>query len=392
MILALVLLIALLGVFYLSSSREYKPSKSANYYANLLLDGCSNEDAKESCYLREVSLLMEVASLEEAFAAVEIAQQQDEFLMTCHTIGHVIGQKEVEKDPGNWVDVIGRCPDFTCSDGCPHGAVIGRFGEESLSEDELRVAKEELALACGYDGSEESLSPQNYKCLHGVGHLTMFLEEADVGRALDLCESISGGDDNSAYSACSEGVFMIIHQPLGVDQEDLVRDLAPTLDTLDEYCSNYEGLALRSCYNEAFVLLEGKILEQSEVEKFCSYSNDENTKYLCLETLYMTAAKIYLDDGILNDFVSYCMDATDENKENCIDQGVVKVLQQDLGFVGDVLNLCSQIDDEHLQRSCQEEIGLYFPATYLKENYQERSEYCSQLPSEMAEDCLEASL
>ena len=375
---------------YLGEKDGYQKGDSLEEYAQIMLDRCADLETKEACYLNEVSQLMDIISLEEAFEIIRIAQESDSWLMVCHTIGHVIGQKEVEKDPDNWVEIIGRCPDFTCSDGCPHGAVIGRFGGDQLSQKDAQQAKEELSTACGYDGIEDHLTPRMYKCIHGVGHLIMFLAEADIEESLAICKSVSAGDDNSAYAACSEGVFMIMHQPFGPDQEDLVEGLAPTFNQIDEFCGKYEGIALESCYNEAFPTIGGGVLDQSVVEDYCKYSDNIEVQDRCLEVLHMVAAKQFLvsDNLTLEDLVDYCGDAsTDKVGRNCIRSGAVKVLQQDPAFLDRVVDMCLQAEGIGYGQACFNEISDYFPRTYLVGNESALNEYCSVLPDDWQAVC-----
>ena len=391
-----VLALLALPLIFMSSSvnkGEYRAGDSIREHARTFVDNCKDVDVETACYINEVIKLMEVASMEETFDVIRMGQQEDERLLVCHTIGHVVGETEVKKDPDKWVEVISRCPDFTCSDGCPHGAVIGKFDTDNLSEDEIEQAKADLANACGYDGNEENLTPPMYKCIHGVGHLFMFLANADIEESLRLCKTIEDNTQAAAYSACSEGVFMIMYQPLGPDQEDLVRGLAPTVDTIDEFCTQYEGVDMESCYNEGFVTLQGGVLNQEIVEDHCDYSDDPVVVETCLEVLHMVAAKHHIVSDILrlSDYVDYCNDAsTDEIKENCIQSGVIKILQQDVLFVDKVLEICELSDGIGLREHCLDVLAGYFPRTFLPGNHNEGDVYCSALPEGWVDTCMQS--
>jgi hypothetical protein len=211
---------------------------------------------------------------------------------------------------------------------------------------------------------------------------------------LELCRAIDG-EDSPLFSACSEGVFMIIYQPLGPDQEALVDGLAPSLEEVDSFCSSYSGVALRSCHNEAFPTLQGKILDQKYVDDFCSYSNDPDTQYTCFETLYMTAAQIYLDENneeSMSEYVEYCSQATANKIEDCINQGAVKVLQQDLSLLNKAIDICSAAKRLGLEDSCMYNISVYFPNTYFVNKFSVREEYCANLPDVWREKCLDLKI
>ena len=102
-------------------------ANSLDKYATGIVKKCSSASYKPTCYEKEVPMLMDSISMEEAFQVTRIIQDLDKSYQYCHVLGHELSARETAKDPGKWKDIIPRCPSGLCSNGCIHGAFQERF-------------------------------------------------------------------------------------------------------------------------------------------------------------------------------------------------------------------------------------------------------------------------
>ncbi|MEZ4200781.1 MAG: hypothetical protein R3B69_04375 [Candidatus Paceibacterota bacterium] len=52
-------------------------------------------------------------------------------------------------------------------------------------------------------------------CVHALGHLTMYVTNADINKALELCDLLLADDQHGGEKQlCYDGAFMQIYQPL----------------------------------------------------------------------------------------------------------------------------------------------------------------------------------
>jgi hypothetical protein len=219
-----VFLVILIGVMALLSGRYWnlkklntnKDSQNLDLLAEQVLLKCREAKDKPSCYDREIPLLMDTISMEEAFSVTARIQSQDRSYSYCHVLGHKLSAKETRKHPDAWKDVITRCPFGMCSNGCTHGAFQERFRvEDTLTDPEIENLKGELSTVCEARGDWKPTGMEQATCYHALGHLTMYLTGADMKKAVSLCKDISRKSDGRNFeNVCFDGVFMQMFQPL----------------------------------------------------------------------------------------------------------------------------------------------------------------------------------
>lgn len=275
------LILAVLAVFLIYG----KPEKAA---AELVATCSHHEKGPMWCYEQEVPKLYPDRSIPEIFNVIREIRRSDNNFQFCHVLSHKLGELVVAENPSNWLDAVALNPsDGLCSNGFIHGVIVGRFRNDVLDEKTLEAAIPDLARACEPRPNWVPSSLDQAICYHGMGHLLMFVTNADMRRSLDVCNRIGVSNTGNFLRVCREGVFMQIYQPLEPDDFALLENLAevPSADTYRRFCAAYaideeEG----ACLREAWPLFREEILQGDGVARFCSRQPNDMEQNACYES------------------------------------------------------------------------------------------------------------
>ena len=194
-------------------------------YADDIIKLCAGERYHPACYDREIPKLMDFISMEEAFKVTKIVQSKDSAYPYCHVLGHELSAREVRKNPDNWKEVVTRCPAGMCSNGCIHGGFQERFRAESFTDEQIEIVKPDLAMICEKRGSWNPTGLEQASCYHAIGHLTMYLTDADIDKAIKICEFAAIKPNGRSFiQTCTDGVFMQMFQPLEPEDFALIAE------------------------------------------------------------------------------------------------------------------------------------------------------------------------
>src|SRR5204863_55132 len=92
-------------------------------------------------------------------------------------------------------------------------------------------------------------------CYHALGHLTMYVSNADIDKSVSLCDEIATKPDGRDFrQLCYDGVFMQIYQPLEPEDFALVKGKQPTKDQVSGFCNKYNSMQKASCLSESWPL------------------------------------------------------------------------------------------------------------------------------------------
>ncbi len=153
-------------------------------------------------------------------------------------MAHGIGWGSYKRDPENWRALIQNM-NSSCNYGAIHGVLEGYI--KSLPDKSLK--REVIGSICGENPRAD--------CNHIIGHLLLVQTDADVDKALDLCEVFTDARQNSF---CISGVFMEYQTALNLVAHDLVPkswlNWAPRLPELEKLCRSYGGKQAEGCWEE----------------------------------------------------------------------------------------------------------------------------------------------
>ena len=370
---------------------DYSPSyfigkSSFQKYAESIFEECSTQNHQQSCYDREIPELMGEISMEEAFEVTKLIQEKDQNYFYCHVLGHNLSAKETAKDPEAWKDVIARCPSNLCSNGCIHGAFQERFRAEALPDASIEELKPELAGICEKRPGWNPTDIERATCYHALGHLTMYITDANIQKSVRLCKEITAISSSQQFTPiCFDGVFMQIFQPLEPEDFALVEGRQPTKEELPSFCEKFDGHVKGSCWNEGWPLFIKEIMTSEGVVEFCSVFREPFLQNRCYTAMfYVIPAQFQLDKDRMQ---QYCSLLPDPQRGQCFANAASRLIETDARLIDHSVSLCEYAVNFNAQEQCYKELLFY--STY---NFHIGSEdflkLCSSLPDPWRQQCI----
>ncbi len=388
--LILLLFFVLLGIsLYRGNSQEERSKKNIEQYVGQILAKCSSTKHHQSCYDKEIPNLMDGPSsltMEEAFQVTRLVQEKDSSFPYCHVLGHNLSAKEVKKDPSKWKEVLSRCSSGLCSNGCIHGGFQERFRAESFTDKQIEGVKTDLKTICEKRPTWNPTGLEQASCYHALGHLTMYITNADIKKSINLCEEIAVKEDGRSFlQVCLDGVFMQIYQPLEPEDFALIAGKEVTRENVDAFCSGYLGYAKVSCLSESWPLYREDIIRNpNELIRFCSKEEKENQPR-CFEGLFYVLTTQFNFD--LEKIKNYCLALPKDLGGKCFANTASRMIETDYRNISKSTNLCSSITDVKDQETCFNELLKY--STYnFHVGSPEFFKLCNKLPNYWKNKCL----
>lgn len=368
-------------------SMPYAPKVAT---ADEIATTCRSEG--ESCYEREVPKLYPTLSIPEVFTKIREIRRMDSSYQFCHVLAHKLGEAVVAEDPSKWLDAIALNPsDNLCSNGFIHGIFVGRYRDDVLDEQRMQEALPELKIACEPHGEWHPSPLDQAICYHGMGHVFMFLTNADIRRALNACNAIGESPSGNFLRVCREGVFMQIYQPLEPDDFALL-ELLPEKPSTENYrrmCKVYSQTPEEegACLREAWPLFRKGITDGSGVEKFCSSQPSATETDACYQTSSAIVGRMSL--GKQQQAVDACSKFPTSRHVECFST-VAQTRLEEQQTNGEVaIALCeaapSTVVYECLAILARRASFIFPPASA------ERSRFCGLLPADVQTTCLGAT-
>ncbi len=351
---------------------------------------CTQEDHKPACYDREIPFLMDQGfTMEETFDVTRVIQKMDRSYTYCHVLGHYLSAKETAKDPEKWKDVVARAPLGMCSNGAIHGAFQERFRVESMPDSSLDYIERELDGVCEPREGWQPTRMGQATCVHALGHLTMYVTEADIHDSLALCgRLIPESDRISVKQLCYDGAFMQIYQPLEPEDFALIAGKEiKSIEASKEFCQQFEAEALGSCTSESWPLYKTQIKDPAKLTEICApVFFDENLKNRCVNGMfYVAMAQANLSLDWAKDF---CSKMSEEYRGRCFGNSASRLIEVDSKNIEDALDLCEFSNSvEGVDGQCYDELLTYSGYTFLVGS-EEFFQLCNGLPETMAQLCL----
>lgn len=367
------------------------PSKSIEQYANEVLEKCASSSHHQSCYDKEIPLLMDKPAsltMEQAFEVTREVQAKDSSFPYCHVLGHNLSAKEVRKDPSRWKEVVTRCPSGLCSNGCIHGGFQEKFRAESFSDEQIRQVKPDLLDLCEKRGKWNPTGLEQASCYHALGHLTMYLTSADINKSIKLCEEIAVKVDGRNFlQVCLDGSFMQIYQPLEPEDFALIKGKEVSKDKVDSFCAGFWGHAKASCLSESWPLYRQDLINNpNELVKFCS-KEAKDAQSRCFEGLfYVLTAQFNFD---LSKIQNYCLKLPSDVQKRCYANAASRMIETDYRNISKSVDLC-QSAPINSQSACFDELLKYSTYNFHAGSSQFYS-LCNGLPQPWKTKCLNKS-
>lgn len=364
-----------------------KSNQSLEDLASDVLEKCRSEPSVRECYDEEIPKLMDKISMEDTFRVVKFVQEKDKNYFYCHVLGHELAAKETKKDPGNWKEVIARCPSGMCSNGCIHGAFQERFRTEVLTDSEIEELKKDLAEICEEKKNWRPTGMEQATCYHALGHLLMYITGADIVKSSKICREIAVKEEGREFlNVCFDGAFMQIFQPLEPEDFELVEGLAPKKEGLFSYCSKFANVERNSCWREGWPLFFPEIMTSAGMTNFCSKASNRNH---CFKSMfYMYTSQVNFDQEKI---VNLCSNLSEPVAGLCFANAASRIIETDWTLLPRSLALCREAEGRGVSDECYKELTLY--ATFnFHPGSEESLKVCDSLPEKWKNDCRNKSL
>lgn len=391
---ALLFLIGLIFVFAIYVNDKKNPN--LDYYAQKIINLCAKDEYKRGCYDREIPKLLSrnILTMEESFEVTSKIQSKDRSYLYCHILGHELADIETRKDPSKWLDVIARCPALACNNGCAHGAVMRRFkGSEILSDNQIVEIIPDLKIACearpGFNPSELEIS----MCYHSLGHLAMYITDANIDKSINICKQIAiKNDQKSYYQTCVQGVFMIVFQSLDDDDSALVAKIKPKKEQLYSFCSRFDGLTFTACRTEAWPYFDSDFAKPAGLASFCSFAKDSYSRDWCFDT----GLRGHLSLDILNKdgatgVTKYCLGLPKDQISRCFPSIATAWVQDEPNYIKESVSLCKDSARYGFSDKCFEGL-LFFSKFSFNKGSDLWKKYCDNFPTPYKEDCFSGNV
>lgn len=381
----LLILIILGGILFGLNNLQ---KKSLEQYAAQILSRCSQATYHLECYDKEIPALMDNPtnlSMEEAFKVTELVQEKDSSYQYCHVLGHNLSSQETKKDPSKWKEVLTRCPNGVCANGCLHGAMMERFKSESLSSEQLEKLKPELTDVCQKRDGWNPTNLQQGVCFHGLGHLLMYATNADINKSIDFCQG------KNYFRQCLVGVFMQIFQTLEPEDEALIKGKEVKKDQVSLFCNQFANQVRTECYLQSWPLFANEIMKPEGLISFCSFTKDPLEKSRCyFKTIGIVTTRLSAQDkDMVNKISKFCtlLPSYDDENKNCFKTAATRLVQNDIknGQVASEICLKAKPD---LSDYCLKGLSSYAKVV-SHPGSAEFNKYCQSLPDPWHNKCLE---
>lgn len=363
--------------------------KDVESATDTLLHLCASESDRSVCYEQRAPTLLESMSLEEVFSVVRLLRHKDPAYQFCHVLAHKLGERIVAEDPERWLDAIALNPrDGLCSNGFIHGVIGGKFRAEVLEHATLEGLLPDFSRACEPRENWHASLLDQAMCYHGMGHLYVFITDADIPAALSLCERTSESPSGDFRRVCREGVFMQIYQPLEPDDFLMLErmEVKPTKETVRTYCARFEEDAYEgACLRESWPYVRTEILESSgAIDAFCSGQPNSEEERACYDSALSVLGRQTLGNGKAAS--SVCAGFTGMLRRECFGRVALSYLEEEREDGVAAFSFCSRAggaDGEECLAFLAERAAFVFGADEVR-----LWKFCMLLPASMRNVCM----
>jgi hypothetical protein len=359
--------------------------KTIEQYAQEVLKTCSQANYRPTCYDEQIPKLMDFISIEDAFKVTRIVQDNDPGYAYCHVLAHELSAREVQKNPSAWKDVVTKCPAGMCSNGCIHGGFQEKFRAETFTDEQIEKLKPDLYSLCEKRDSWNPTGLEQASCYHALGHLTMYVTEADIFKSLEVCDEVAFKKDGRDFrQLCYDGAFMQIFQPLEPEDFALVEGKEVKKEELEKFCSQFSGHEKASCRSEGWPLFREELKKPAELIRYCSKSDPPEVGRCYSAIIYVMAAQFGLDSDKIYD---YCSGLPDPVNGQCFANSASRMIETDYRNINKAVSLCGRGSKFDTENQCFREMLVYSDYNFHRGS-NEFFQICNALPLEWKEKCL----
>lgn len=372
----------ILELFFLLSPK-FQSQKNIKTFVADSFSECADKDNWRNCYGKKIATLTKTYDFALALNAISELQARDEKVNDCHILAHYAAISAVEKDPGQWQDILKLVDLSDCNYGYIHGALEGL----SRVDPNFLINERTIPKICAQVTAIKRSPGSDQGCAHIMGHLTLagFCNK-DITKAVDSAVNVCSLVNDTLQHECFAGIFMesftrdnlVAHcesSKVAWDEELIIKQ--------EELCKAYEGEASISCWQEISHLYNAYYPNDPEmVYKKCLGANDPKKISSCYFHAVATLIQGPTDTSYLR---AICQPLIENysNYTSCTTQATGAIMTASINSVEKAVAFCRAYS-ENVQTNCVENI---IRKIKNKTRGTERINACNKLPPEYASDC-----
>lgn len=354
--------------------------------ARAVVDTCAH-GAKQNdpCYEQTIPALMDSGiSMQRAFAITRVVQELDPTYRYCHVLAHLISVKETAKDPSKWKDVIAQSPSGMCGNGALHGAFQERFRSESMPNASVSEIAGLIDGACDPRAGWEPTFLERSSCMHGMGHLLLFITDAHVEDSLRLCKILGKEPGHDFVETCEEGIFMQIYQPLEPEEVALVAKISPAASDPLSFCAKFPGLSNATCIKESWPTKRDIVTTPEGFESVCAPLIGTAGYDNCARGLVYVVMGMKEYDA--QTMLSLCSKLSTKNlRDICVSRTADRYIETDWRNIPEALSVCTDSPDS--ADACWSGLSN-FAELGMRQNSPQTKALCGGMPEPWRGACL----
>ena len=350
-----------------------------------LCRGSIGEEKKEICYQKTVPTLMDRGlSMERTFAVLTQLLKLDHTYQSCHVLSHLITSKEVAKDPSKWKDVIVRSPLTICGQGAVHGAFQERFRAESFPEATAQTLGAMLDGVCDPRAGWSPTLLDRSSCMHGMGHLFLYVTKANVTKSVALCDALGKRPDFDFRQTCTEGVFMQLYQPLEPEDKTLIHAIESAAHDTKTFCAQFNGMVRNACVKESWPAVPNSASNPKVFEALCTQlTNREAIHYCASGLMYPVIEVLHYDVPAIEKFCNGL--AESDIRDICWARTASKFIWADRSNTAGALSICNAAPDAS-KAVCWNEL-INMAQTGMRQDSADVQGLCGGMPEPFKKTC-----
>jgi len=377
-----------IAIFMLYRAAPHASAFDASAEAKSIVAQCATGTGDHApCYEDTVPALYPNFSVPQIFDIVRAIRRDDPSYQFCHVLAHKLGERVVAEDPSQWLDAIPLNPtDGSCSNGFIHGVIIGRFNTGVLDDATLTEFMPDFKKACEPRTGWQPSPLDQGMCYHGMGHLFDYVTNADLPKALSLCNEVAASPTGDFTQVCFEGVFMQIFQPLEPEDFDLIARLPtkPTASNIKTFCSAYRDPRYQSaCLQESWPLFRDGIISGTGAGAFCGMQTAADGESRCYDAISSVVGRLLLNSS--DKVVSACDNFPAKWQSVCFGSSAAAALEEDRDDASTAVALCAKAEPV-VGESCIETLVDRAAFTF-GDNTAARDALCRLVPPYLQEKC-----
>ena len=355
-----------------------------------MVSRCKGGVDHTACYESEVPKLFPTYTIPQIFDVIRGIRQTDHSYQFCHVLAHKLGEKLVMQDRTKWMQAIPFNPsDGLCSNGFTHGVIGGRFRANVLTDDALKAILPDFRKACEPHDSWTPTPSMQATCYHGLGHLYVYITNAQLHKALSLCDQTTKSPSGDYGQVCREGVFMQIYQPLEPDDFGMIEQMPiqPSTTTVRQFCSAYSSDPRNegACLRESWPFARTGIVDGTGVDAFCANQPNDAETVNCYRSASSIIGRSNL--GHAGAGTRACTKLQEKWQPLCITFNATAILEEDLNAGPKAIAECMSAPSDTSKQACLSNFADHVQF-YFGKHPEKRAAFCHVLPEPQQSTCL----